>query len=279
MTKRNSLLAAMTQPALIAILALAAPIGSGLAQTRPMGNWQSARHATYTNPFLAGSEFFLDVEITADGAFRGFWGQYICLTSTGAYGVNMISCSLQSGGGAASGKLAPGGTGEIELSRLGRSTFVWTSRTADEVSIELPKKWQGGEESILYKSRLWRKGKAPGSAGPSGPPPPPDTDSPLSANLVYREFVKDTDAALKKYAGKTIVLEGRRGKLINLSAGGVAIHVPDGYQPRAMVLMFPDARQAKGISEGAKFRFKCLLESFDYYYVHLQTCAVLPDTP
>lgn len=246
-------------------------------QSLPSGSWISARHATYTNPFLSGSEIHLDINIAADGSFRGLWKQYICLVSTGAYGMNIISCSLQPGGGPASGRLVAGGKGEIELDKLGRSTFQWTSRSADEFVIELPKNWQGADSSILYKSRLWRKGKEPASAGPTGPPPAPDASAPLSANLMYREFVKDTAEASKKYVGKTVVLEGRRGTLIDLSAGGAAVHIPDGYQPRSMVLTFPDPRPVKGIAESAKFRFRCIVEKFEYAYVHLQNCMVVPE--
>ena len=36
----------------------------------------------------------------------------------------------------------------------------------------------------------------------------------LSANALYREFNQDSKAALERYAGKTLVLEGRRGTLI-----------------------------------------------------------------
>lgn len=240
----------------------------------PSGSWLSARSATYTNPFLAGSEIYLDINVAADGSFRGSWQQYICLSSPGAYGVNIISCSLPQGGRPASGRLGSGGKGEIELDQLGRSTFRWTSLSADQLSIELPKNWHSTDSSVLHRARLWRRGKVPDSAGYSSPPPPPDASSPLSANLMYREFDKDPAGATMKYAGKTVVLEGRRGTLIELSTGGAAVHIPDGYVRRSMVLVFPDPRPVRGIAEGAKFRFRCVVEQFRYRYVEMYNCVV-----
>lgn len=246
-------------------------------QSPPSGSWLSARSATYTNPFLAGSQFYLDINVAADGSFRGSWQQYICLLSTGAYGVNIISCSLLPGGQPVSGRFGADGKGEIALDKLGRSTFVWTSPSADEFSIELPKNWYSTDSSVLYRARLWRKGKEPASAGYSSPPPPPDASSPLSANLMYREFNKDQAGATSKYIGKTVVLEGRRGTLIELRARGAAVHIPDGYQRRSMVLVFPDPQPVRAITEGAKFRFRCVVEQFAYGYVHMQNCVVVPE--
>ena len=124
---------------------------------------------------------------------------------------------------------------------------------------------------MLYRARMTRDGKprpaaaaAPGSEGPL-----------LSAVALYREFRKDEQTALAQHGGKTLVLEGLRGDFISLSDGGAAIHVPDGFQPRALVLSFRDRREVSGIEEGAKFRFRCRVESFDYQYVHLEDCSVV----
>jgi len=82
-------------------------------------------------------------------------------------------------------------------------------------------------------------------------------------------------AAPGRDAGKTLVLEGRRGTLISLSEGGAAIHIADGFTSRALVLVFEDLREVSGISEGAQFRFKCTVESFDYLYVHMEACSIV----
>ena len=68
---------------------------------------------------------------------------------------------------------------------------------------------------------------------------------------------------------------GRRGTFIELSSGGAAIHIPDGFQPRALVLDFHDLNEVRGISEGQQFRFKCTVSSFEYQYVHLNNCSVV----
>ena len=71
------------------------------------------------------------------------------------------------------------------------------------------------------------------------------------------------------------MLEGKRGTRIDLSDGGVAIHIPDGYTARALVLMFSDPRQVEGIEEDAKFRFRCTVASFDYQYLNMDNCTVV----
>lgn len=234
------------------------------------GNWQSTKHVTYTNPFLAGSEMYLDVKVAADGSFRGTWGHYFCFSSVGAYGVQIISCSLQASGKQVSGRIESGRKGTIDAEGLGRSSFTWTSASPNELAIELPKNWQSRDEAILYKSRLTRDGKpvqkGPESARESGPP--------SSAMLLYREFDKDRAAALRRYEGKRVALEGRRGNLVEMSDGGAAIHVADGSRARALVLVFRDRRQVAGIQEGATFRFQCTVKNFDYGYVYMDDCSI-----
>ena len=92
---------------------------------------------------------------------------------------------------------------------------------------------------------------------------------------LYREFAKDANAALARHGGKPLVLEGLRGNLIALSDGGAAIHVPDGSQPRALVLYFRDLREASGLGEGTRFRFRCTVKNFDYQYVQLDDCSLV----
>ncbi|MCC6336770.1 MAG: hypothetical protein IT380_22610 [Myxococcales bacterium] len=237
----------------------------------PTGAWQSPPSVTFTNPALAGSEFFLSIDVAADGTFRGSWGQYTCTNFPGAYGISTISCS-RSDGGAAQGKLDAGRSGSIDLTGLGRSTFTWSASSAEELVFELPKQWQDKETPVLYRSRLKRgKQKAPAAGAPSAKASEPVP----SAAALYREFKKDPDGASKRHAGKTLVLEGLRGNLIPMSDGGAAIHVPDGTQPRALVLVFNELAAVKELPVGALFRFQCTVEHFDYQYVYLTGC-VLP---
>ena len=159
----------------------------------------------------------------------------------------------------------------IDLGRLGRSAFSWGAPAVDELTIDLPKNWQGGD-AILYRARLTRDGKGkPATATP----PARDAGPLLSANALYREFNQDFKSALGRYAGKTLVLEGRRGTLIPLSDGGAAIHIADGFTSRALVLVFDNLRDVSGLSEGAQFRFACTVESFDYQYVHMEDCSIV----
>lgn len=237
----------------------------------PAGNWQSSPRATYTNPFLVGSEVYLNIDVAKDGSFRGKWSQYFCTSYAGAYGLTIHSCSA-SLSYRVSGKFGPDRRGVIDLQKLGRSAFSWTAPAANELAIDLPKNWQG-DPATLYRARLTRDGKrkpATGSALASTQGPQ------LSAVVLYREFVKNSDAALARYRGKTLVLEGRRGELIMLSDGGAAIHVADGFTSRALVLVFPQAKQVSGINEGARFRFKCTVAGFDYQYVQMENCSIVP---
>jgi hypothetical protein len=169
-----------------------------------------------------------------------------------------------------SGRFGPGRQGVIDLVRLGRSAFSWAAPAVDELVIDLPKNWRG--DAILYRARLTRDGKGK----PVTPTPPAGDAGPLlSANALYREFNQDSNAALGRYAGKTLVLEGRRGTLIPLSDGGAAIHIADGFTSRALVLVFRNLREVSGIGEGAQFGFRCTVESFDYQYVHLEGCSIV----
>ena len=239
----------------------------------PVGNWQSIASETYTNalhPVLTEAEFYLKIDVSKDGSFRGEWGKYSCSgASVGAFGITTFPCRFSGTSEGVSGRFGPGRQGVIELGRLGRGTFNWTA-TGDELAIELPKNWQG--DAILYRARMTRDGKGRPTTTVS---PAPDAGPVLSANALYREFKQDEKAALGRYAGKTMVLEGRRGTLIELSDGGAAIHIADGFTDRALVLVFDNLREVNGIVEGAQFRFRCTVESFDYFYLHLEDCSIV----
>jgi len=237
----------------------------------PTGNWQSARSSTYTNPALTGADLYLDINVAKDGSFRGTWGQYLCTAYPGAYGISTYSCT-RAGSNRVSGRFGPGRQGSIDLDKLGRSPFAWNAPSADEVVIDLPKNWQGSD-AVLYRARMTPDGKKPAARSS-----PAREEGPLlSANALYREFEKDSRAALKRHGGKTLVLEGRRGALVPMTGGGAAIHVPDGATARALVLVFADLKQASAINEGARFRFKCTVAHFDYQYVYMEHCAVVRD--
>jgi hypothetical protein len=258
---------------------LAAPTGaSGQQPAVPIGNWQSVTGDTYTNalhPVISGGEMYLRIEVLNDGSFRGEWGEYRCSgVSTGAYGYATIPCGFSGKGEPVSGRFGPGQQGAIDLGRIGRSAFTWSAPAADELAIDLPRDWRGGADRPLFRARMTRDGKRKPAAGTS-PSAGPDTGPLLSSVALYREFKQNEKAALAKYAGRRMVLDGRRGTFIELSNGGAAIHIADGFTSRALVLVFPDGRPVSGLAEGAPFRFSCVVESFDYLYVHLQDCSIV----
>lgn len=255
----------------LAVLAafLAAAVAALAAETQlPKDHWQSPGSGTYTNPAMTGAEFYLNIDVADDGSFRGVWSQYFCTAYPGAYGVSIYSCSRMKSS-RVTGKFGSGGRGVIDLEKLGRSAFTWSAPRAGELAIDLPKNWQG-DEQILYRARMTRDGKLkPATVAGSEEGPL------LSAVALYREFKQDSEAALRRYSGKTLELEGRRGALIELSDGGAAIHIADGFTSRALVLMFADLNAVRDIAEGSTFRFQCTLAGFDYEYVQLENCAIV----
>lgn len=255
---------------------IAGPIGTfAQAGAAPTGNWQSTRQETYTNPLhpvLTGAELFLNIDVSNDGSFRGEWGEYFCTGSIGAFGVGTFSCRYsRSSGGRASGRFGPAGQGVMELEKLGQTSFSW-STTANELAIDLPRNWRNADP-MYHRARLTRDGAGKPAAVASRAR---EADEPLlSGPALYREFVENSYAAAERYKGRTLVLEGRRGTLIPLHGGGAAIHVPDGFTRRALVLLFRDLRQVSDIGEGAQFRFRCTLEDFAYQYLHLNDCSIV----
>jgi hypothetical protein len=240
-------------------------------QTAPAGNWQSSRSETYSSPLhpvVTGAEFYLSIVVATDGSFRGQWSEYNCVPSIGAFGLNTYPCRSAASSGRAAGTFRPAGEGVIDLEKLGGSAFRWSMPSTNELAIDLPRNWQGSQ-AAFHRARMTRDGK------PKPASPKPDEGPLLSAPALYREFLKDEKGTLARYQGRTVILEGRRGTLIQMSDGGVAIHVPDGYQPRALVLLFPNSSDVTGIGEGAQFRFRCRVDDWAYQYVHLDNCTVV----
>jgi hypothetical protein len=252
-------------------LSVAAAAGAlARVQIAPAGNWQSISNETYTSPLhpvVSGAEFYLTIDVASDATFRGQWGGYMCVPSIGAFGVSTFRCSAGSNR-RASGKFGPAGQGTIELEKLGGSSFRWSTPSINELAIDLPTNWQGSQ-AAFHRARMTRDGK------PLPPSPNPDEGPLLSGPALYREFLKDEQGTLARYKGQTLVLEGRRGTLIQMSDGGAAIHVPDGSQPRALVLLFRRLSDVNGIGEGTQFRFRCRVDDWDYQYVHLNDCTVV----
>ena len=257
--------------AIVAGAIAAAASASAQEPQRPTGKWRSGAAETHTNPALAGAGLYLDLDVASDGSFRGTWGQYLCTAYPGAYGVAIHSCSLSHATRKpVSGRFGPGHQGVIDLQQLGRSAFTWAAPSADELTIDLPRNWQG-DDAVLYRARMTRDGRPrpPAASAPRDAGPLP------SAVALYREFTRDANAALARHRGAALVLEGLRGTLIALGDGGAAIHVPDGSQPRALVLYFRDLREVSGIGEGTRFRFRCTVKNFDYQYVQMDDCSLV----
>jgi hypothetical protein len=130
----------------------ATPASAGAsAATTTAGRWVSDPWASYTNAAMTSSSFYLEIATVNDGGFSGSWARYVCLTQT--YGI--WSCGKDQSEGAATGRLEANGTGWIQLERLGRSTLVWTAKSANELAIELPRNWQSA--GVLFKSTVKRR--------------------------------------------------------------------------------------------------------------------------
>jgi hypothetical protein len=98
----------------------------------------------------------------------------------------------------------------------------------------------------------------------------------LSANALYRAFESDADGASAKYVGQALVLEGLRGNVIRRSDGiSAAVHIRDRFKENALVLSFSDRNQLTGIENGAKFRFRCTVQKFEYLIVWMDNCSIV----
>ena len=133
------------------LLVLTVPIAPAVGalagqQIVPAGNWQSVRSETYISPLhpvVTRAEFYLNIDVASDGSFRGQWGEYTCVPSIGAYGYSTYPCRSSASSGRVSGNFSPAGQGVIELEKLGRSAFNWSTPSSNELAIDLPRNWQG----------------------------------------------------------------------------------------------------------------------------------------
>ncbi len=98
----------------------------------------------------------------------------------------------------------------------------------------------------------------------------------LSANALHREFHNYPVDASNRYVGKTVTLEGLRGDMI-LTSDGVqaAVHIVDGSQSNALILVFSDRNQLKDINQGERFRFKCTVGKYEYSIVWMDDCSIV----
>jgi GTP-binding protein LepA len=97
----------------------------------------------------------------------------------------------------------------------------------------------------------------------------------LSANALHREFQNNPVDASNRYVGKAVVLEGLRGEMILMSDGvQAAVHIVDGSRSNALILVFSDRNQLKGINRGERFRFKCMVRKYEYSSVWMDDCSI-----
>ena len=148
------------------------------APNLPTGNWQSATSETITwalHPALSGGEFYLTIDVSNDGSFRGQWGELFC-----SAGSLYFSCRFDGRSQRVAGRFGPNGEGVIDLERLGRSTLKWSAPAVNELVIELPKNWRGAA-ATLYRARMTRDGKGK----PTTATPPTGDTGPLSSALRF----------------------------------------------------------------------------------------------
>jgi hypothetical protein len=104
--------------------------------------------------------------------------------------------------------------------------------------------------------------------------------TPLSANALYREFQNNPVDATDRYAGRAVVLEGLRGEMILLSDGvQAAVHVAEGPTANALILLFSDRNQLRGINRGQRFRFRCVVDKYQNPTVWMDDCSVEAAAP
>jgi hypothetical protein len=137
----------------VACVLLAAPLA---AADIPAGRWASNDNWTTTGK--AGSRFFLDVTVAADGSFKGSWEEYVCFNFQGAYGIVTVSCQRSKKPSPASGKLDAAGAGSIELARLGKTSFRYkrapNKKGEPQLDLELPRGWLKQGDPVLYEASL-----------------------------------------------------------------------------------------------------------------------------
>ena len=123
------------------------------------GRWASSDNVSSSGTAKAGARFFLDVTVAGDGSFKGTWEEYVCFNYPGAYGIQIVSCQRSKKAQPASGRLnAASGSGEIDLKRMGKSSFTFkaanTQKGQPQLDIELPKDWLKQGAPVLYETSL-----------------------------------------------------------------------------------------------------------------------------
>ena len=107
---------AALQRVTVFVASIAAAVGA-LAQEPafPAGHWEAVASETYTSPLhpvLTGAEFYLKIDVSNDGSFRGEWGESFCSgVSPGAFGISTFPCRFSGKSAPVSGRFGPGGQG------------------------------------------------------------------------------------------------------------------------------------------------------------------------
>jgi hypothetical protein len=143
--------------AILAAAALSFPAAVQAESSAP-GRWASNDNASLSVS-KAGSRFFLDVVVAADGTFKGSWEEYACFNYTGPYGIVTAACQRSRKPSPASGRLdRTAGTGTISLDRMGKSPFRFKARKSGkgepQLDIELPREWLKQGAPVLYEASL-----------------------------------------------------------------------------------------------------------------------------
>ena len=107
-----------------------------------------------------------------------------------------------------------------------------------------------------------------------GPEPAIVASNVPSANLLYREYIANEKTASAKHDGTIVEIEARRGEEIQREDGGVAIHIAEGGNSKALIASFPDASAVAGIEQGELFRLRCRVAKFEYQIVWLEACQI-----
>ena len=102
--------------------------------------------------------------------------------------------------------------------------------------------------------------------------------APLSANALYREFQNNPVDATDRYAGRVVVLEGLRGNMIVMDVQA-AVHIAEGRTTNALILLFSDRNQLRGINAGQRFRFRCVVDKYQNPTVWMEDCSVEAAAP
>lgn len=143
---------------ILAALLVAVSMQVPAAESVSPGRWASNDNASMSTA-KAGSKFFLDVVVSADGSFKGSWEQYTCFNYTGPYGIVTAACQRAKKPSPASGRLdSASGAGNINLEGLGKSSFRFKAaanqKGTPQLDIELPRQWLKQGDPVLYETSL-----------------------------------------------------------------------------------------------------------------------------